>query len=306
MTIRFGVSPIAWANDDMPELGGDTTVETILADAQAIGFEGVELGGKFPRDPAALKAMLSAHRLDLIGGWWSTNLLIHSAKEEIAALQFHLALLKAMGSTVFIAAECSNAIHGDRGRAVNETPRLSPADWPRFGVQLNVLAKYVESQGLKFAYHFHLGTVVERQEDLDQFVAHTLDHVGFVVDTGHAALGGVDAAALIRRHPERVVHVHTKDVRRGVFAQVQAEGKSFLDGVLAGMFTAPGDGDLDFAAVMRALAEIGYAGWIVIEAEQDPKLADPRVYSRLGLETLKVAATAAGLIPSAETAEPRP
>ena len=306
MTIRFGVSPIAWTNDDMPELGGDTTVETILADAQAIGFEGVELGGKFPRDPAALKAMLSAHRLDLIGGWWSTHLLTRSPADEIAAARAHLGLLKALGSPVFVAAECSNAIHGDRTRPLSDTPRLAAADWPRFGERLNALASYVEGQGLKFAYHFHLGTVVERPEDLDQFVAHTASNVGFVVDTGHAALGGVDAAALIRRHPGRVVHVHTKDVRRGVFARVQADGKSFLDGVLAGMFTAPGDGDLDFTAVMRALADIGYAGWIVIEAEQDPRLADPRVYSRLGLETLKVAATAAGLIPSAETAEPRP
>ena len=306
MTLRFGVSPIAWTNDDMPELGGDTTVETILADAQAIGFEGVELGGKFPRDPAALKAMLSAHRLDLIGGWWSTSLLTRSAEDEIAAAQAHLGLLKALGSPVFVAAECSNAIHGDRTRPLSQTPRLPEADWPRFGDRLNALATYVENQGLKFAYHFHLGTVVERPEDLDRFVAHTASNVGFVVDTGHAALGGIDAAALIRRHPGRVAHVHTKDVRRAVFARVQADGKSFLDGVLAGMFTAPGDGNLDFETVMRALADIGYAGWIVIEAEQDPKLADPRVYSRLGLETLKRAATAVGLIPAAEPAEPRP
>jgi inosose dehydratase len=306
MTIRFGVSPIAWINDDMPELGGDTDVETILIDAEAIGFAGVELGGKFPREPAALKAMLSAHRLDLIGGWWSTSLLTRSAEDEIAAAQAHIGLLKALGSPVFIAAECSNAIHGDRTRPLSETPRLPEAEWPRFGERLNALAAYVEGQGLKFAYHFHLGTVVERPEDLDRFVAHTAPNVGFVVDTGHAALGGIDAAALIRRHPGRVAHVHAKDVRRPVFARVQADGKSFLDGVMAGMFTAPGDGDLDFTSVMQALAEIGYAGWIVIEAEQDPKLADPRVYSRLGLKTLKVAATAAGLIPASPAAEPRP
>ncbi|HZC17614.1 MAG TPA: TIM barrel protein, partial [Caulobacteraceae bacterium] len=139
--------------------------------------------------------------------------------------------------------------------------------------------------------------------DLDQFIAHTAPNVGFVVDTGHAALGGVDAADLIRRHPGRVAHIHTKDVRRPVFERVQAGGLSFLDGVLAGMFTAPGDGDLDFAPVMRALAETGYGGWIVIEAEQDPRLADPSVYSRLGLETLKSTATAAGLIPASAAAE---
>jgi inosose dehydratase len=306
MTIRFGVSPIAWTNDDMPELGGDTSVETILADAHAIGFAGVELGGKFPRDAAALKPMLARFRLDLIGGWWSTHLLARSAEDEIAAAKGHLALLKAMGSPVFIAAECSNAIHGDRTRSLGETPRLAPADWPRFGERLNALAAHVERQGLKFAYHFHLGTVVERPEDLERFVAHTAAGVGFVVDTGHAALGGIDSAELIRRHPGRVAHIHTKDVRRAVFQRVRDGGQSFLDGVLAGMFTAPGDGDLDFAPVMRALADIGYSGWIVIEAEQDPKLADPRVYSRLGLETLKSAATAAGLMPASAPAEQRP
>ena len=271
-------------------------METILADAEAIGFDGVELGGKFPRDPAVLAPLLARHSLDLIGGWWSTQLLARSAADEIAALRPHLTLLNAMGSPVFIAAECSNAIHGDRARPLDETPRLDAADWPRFGERLNALADHVGAHGLKFAYHFHLGTVVERPEDLDAFVAHTAPNVGFVVDTGHAALGGVDAAALIRAHPGRVVHVHTKDVRGPVFEAVRAGRRSFLDGVLAGMFTAPGDGDLDFGPVMAALAGIGYAGWIVIEAEQDPKLADPVTYSRLGLATLKAAAAKAGLI----------
>jgi inosose dehydratase len=298
MTIRFGVSPIAWANDDMPELGADTSVETILTDAAKIGFAGVELGGRFPRDPAVLGPLLARHSLALIGGWYSLNLLARDAQAEIAALQPHLRLLRAMGSPVFIAAETSNAIHSDRGRPLAETPRLAPADWPRFGERLTAVAAHVEREGLKFAYHFHLGTVVERQADLDAFIAATPEGVGFVVDTGHAALGGVDAVQLIRRHPERVVHLHAKDVRRQVFERVMAERCGFLDGVLAGMFTAPGDGDLDFAPVMRALADIGYDGWIVIEAEQDPKLADPRVYSQLGLKTLRAAAAAAGLVSS--------
>jgi inosose dehydratase len=211
-----------------------------------------------------------------------------------------------MGAPVFIAAETSNAIHGDRATPLAETPRLAAADWPRFGERLDALAAYVEAEGLRFAYHFHLGTVVERQEDVDAFIRHTPERVGFVVDTGHAALGGVDAGQLIRRHPARIAHVHTKDIRRPVFERVRPERLSFLDGVLAGMFTAPGDGDLDFAPVMRALAEIGYDGWIVIEAEQDPKLADPRVYSRLGLATLKAAAAYAGLIPTLAPAEIRP
>jgi inosose dehydratase len=287
VSIRFGVSPIAWINDDLPELGGDTPVETVLRDAHALGFEGIELGGKFPRDPVRLGAELGAHELALVGGWWSAALLVRSVDAEIEALQSHLQLLEALGSGVFIIAECSNTVHGDRRRPLSSAPRLPERQWPAFGERLSALARYLEDRGLRLAYHFHLGTVVERQEDLERFIAHTDSRVGFVVDTGHAALGGIDAERLIRSHPDRVAHVHTKDVRRQVFAEVRERNGSFLDGVLAGMFTAPGDGDLDFRGVARALTGIGYSGWVVVEAEQDPALADPRAYSRIGLDTVR-------------------
>lgn len=296
MTIRFGVSPIAWINDDMPELGGDTPLESVLADCQAIGFTGVELGGVFPRDPAVLKPLLDRYGLSLVGGWYSGNLLAHSADDEIAALQPHLALLKAMGCSVFIHAETSNAIHGDRSKTLSATPRLDAEGWKEFGARLTKVADYIASQGLKFAYHHHLGTVVERPEDLEAFLAHTGPSVGLTVDTGHAALGGLDPVQVIRAHPERVAHVHCKDIRREVFGKVIGDdGGSFLDGVLAGMFTVPGDGYLDYAAVMQALAEIRYSGWIIVEAEQDPAIANPRQYGEIGLATLKREASAAGL-----------
>jgi len=295
MSIRFGVSPIAWANDDMPELGGDTPLESILGDIQELGFEGVELGGKFPRDAATLKPLLARYRLDLIGGWYSGSLLERSAQDEITALQPHLALLKAMGSTVFVFAETSNAIHGRRDRSLRDTPRLDAAEWPRFGQRMTEVADHIQDQGLRFAYHHHLGTVVERPEDLRAFLAYTGPAVGLTLDTGHATLGGIDPVQVIREHPGRIAHVHCKDVRRSVFDAVRDAGSSFLDGVLAGMFTVPGDGDLDYAAIMAALAAMHYQGWIVIEAEQDPALADPRTYARLGLTTLQDLAAEAGL-----------
>jgi inosose dehydratase len=287
MSVRFGVSPIAWINDDLPELGGETPVETVLRDAHALGFEGIELGGKFSRDPVQLGKQLNAHELALIGGWWSAALLARTVDEEIEALQSHLRLLEALGSSVFIIAECSNSIHGDRRRPLAATPRLPEEQWPAFGNRLNALARYLEDQGLRLAYHFHLGTVVDGEDDIEQLIAHTDREVGLVVDTGHAALGGIDAEQLIRTHPDRVAHVHTKDVRRQVFENTLRRGGSFLDGVLAGMFTSPGDGDLDLRGVAQALIDIGYSGWIVVEAEQDPARADPRVYGRIGLDTVR-------------------
>ena len=295
MTIRFGVSPIAWINDDMPELGGDTPVEQVLADARDIGFAGVELGGKFPRDPVALRSLLGRYCLALIGGWYSANLLTRSAEEEIAALADHLALLQALGCEVFVIAETSNAINSTREKPLNQSPRLELDAWKRFGERLTKVADFVGRSGLRLAYHHHLGTIVEDASELDQFLSVTGDAVGLTLDTGHAALGGVDPLAVLRTAPGRVAHVHCKDIRRAVFDANVTAGRSFLDGVLAGMFTVPGDGDLRFTGLMQSLAGIGYSGWVVVEAEQDPAVADPSRNAELGLATLRRDATAAGL-----------
>src|SRR5690606_19447838 len=253
------------------------------------------LGGEFPRDAAVLKPLLDGYGLDLIGGWYSGSLLAQDADAEIAALQPHLQLLKAMGSTVFVFAETSNAVHGDRSVPLTGTPLLADGDWARFGERMTQVADYIQAQGLRFAYHHHLGTVVERASDMDAFIRHTGPSVGFTLDTGHAVLGGVDYLRVIGEHPARIAHVHCKDFREQAHRELRDAGASFLDGVLGGMFTVPGDGGIDYGEVMRALVNIDYSGWIVIEAEQDPAVAAPRPYAELGLRTLQREAAAAGL-----------
>jgi inosose dehydratase len=295
VSVRFGASPIAWINDDLPSLGANTPLESVLTEARDLGFSGIELGGSFPRDPSVLEALLSKYKLALVGGWYSANLLTGSAEAEIQALQTHLALLKALKCTVFIIAETSNAIHCNQGRPLSATPKLADSDWDTFGRKMTDVAEHVQQAGMRMAYHHHLGTVVESQQDLDRFLASTGPSVGLTVDTGHAALAGVDTLALIRNYPQRVAHVHCKDIRSKVFKEVQSTGRSFLSGVLSGMFTVPGDGDLEFAGVMQALAKVGYSGWIVVEAEQDPALANPKLYAALGLKTLRREASAANL-----------
>ncbi|WP_340316109.1 myo-inosose-2 dehydratase [Rhizorhabdus argentea] len=296
MTIRWGASPIAWANDDLPELGGDTTLDALLTDVKEIGFDGVELGNKFPRDPATLKPIMAGYGLDIVGGWYSSNLLVRDADAEIEAMADHLALLEAMGSSVFILAETSNAVHGDRSSRLDTHPHLVDDDWVRFGKRLDAVAAYVNKRGLRFAYHHHLGTVVETGAELRRFFEVTEDHVGLVLDTGHALYGGIDPLTVVHERLERVNHIHCKDVRAARHKGFLADGTSFLDGVVGGMFTTPGDGDYDYAPFMQALARADYTGWIVIEAEQDPAVANPRSYQQLGLDTLKRLGRDAGLV----------
>ncbi|ABI76592.1 2-keto-myo-inositol dehydratase [Hyphomonas neptunium ATCC 15444] len=285
--MRFGASPIAWSNDDMPELGADTSLDTCLTDIRETGYSGAELGRKFPRNSQALLPILKQHQLSLVGGWYSGHLLTRSAAEEIEALQDHMALLKACGSEVFIFAECSNAIHGSMDLGLSQKPYLSPPQWREFGTRLTEVADYIAAQGFRFAYHHHTGTVVETSTDLECFLAETGPSVGLTLDTGHAFVGGIDCPDLIRKHPGRIAHVHCKDVRLGIFENIRQNDASFLTGVLAGMFTVPGDGDIDYTPIFGALADIRYDNWIIIEAEQDPAKADPRTYASMGLAHVK-------------------
>lgn len=287
MTIRWGVSPIGWANDDLSSLGAGTTLETILSDARAIGFAGIELGHLFPRDAAILAPIMAAHGLATIGGWYGTRLLDHDAATEIAAMTPHLDLLSGVGAEIVIVAETSNAVHVDPSHALAAPPRLADADWAEFGTRLDQVAAHVATRGMRLAYHHHLGTVVQTAADLDRLIAATGPGVGLTIDTGHARYGGIDPVAVVRAAPDRIVHVHAKDVRIDRHATILEAGGSFLDGVTSGMFTTPGDGDYDFAPLIAALQSIDYAGWIVIEAEQDPALADPRAYAAAGLVTMR-------------------
>lgn len=295
MSIRLGVSPIAWSNDDLPELGGDTPLTTCLGDASALGFSGIELGHKFPLSEAPLREVLDHYNLDLIGGWFSGHLLSHGVAKEIDRLQQHMKLLKAFGCRVFIYAECSNTIHSNPAIGVQNKPVLSGHEWRRFGERLSDLARYLKDQGLSLAYHHHAGTVVETDVELERFTDVTDDAVGLVLDTGHAFLGGIDPRSTILARPERIVHVHCKDVRASVLNEVRNKNKSFLEGVVQGMFTVPGDGAIRLEPIMSALRQIRYQGWIVIEAEQDPAAAPPREYAERGLASVRAAARVAAL-----------
>jgi inosose dehydratase len=294
MTVRIGANPIAWSNDDLRELGGHIPLETCLTEAQAAGFAGMELGHKFPREAAALRTVLSAHDLMLISGWYSSNLLTRTAAEELAALDVHLSLLTALDAKVLVFAETSGAIHGDRDTPLSQRPRLRREDWSEFGQRLTEVADAVREHGLDLVYHHHMGTVVESAEEIEILMEISGPSVKLLLDTGHATYAGADPVALARKFADRIGHVHCKDVRGDVLLRARAEDWSFLDAVVAGVFTVPGDGDIDFPAVLAQLPS--YTGWLVVEAEQDPEKAPPAAYAQLGYRNLHGYARDAGLL----------
>ncbi len=295
--ILYGTNPIAWSNDDDQTLGADISLEQCLGDAGKIGFDGIEKGHKMPTEPAALKARLDPHGLQLVSGWHSLELLARSVDDEKQAIQPHLDLLKAMGCKICIVCETSNAIHGRDDLAVNDKPNLNNGDWDKFGADVEAIAQYCADQGITLAYHHHMGTVVETPAEIDRFVAVTGPATRLLFDTGHCYFGGGDPAEVGARHMNRVSHLHAKNVRPDVMQQVRDEGLSFLEGVRRGVFTVPGDseGVIDFIPVLKSAAEHDYEGWLVIEAEQDPSVRNPFEYQSLGLQSLKRFARQVGL-----------
>jgi myo-inosose-2 dehydratase len=298
MPIRIGANPIGWSNDDLQDIGGETPLETCLAEAREVGFVGMELGHKFPREPQALKAALAPFGMACISGWYSAELLKRDVDEEMRHLRPHLDLLKAMGSNVLVFAETSNAIHGDRSKPLSQRPVMKAGDWAQFGRRLTEVAERTLAEGVRLVYHHHIGTIVESAADIDAFIAATGEAAHLLLDTGHATWGGADPAALARKYRARISHVHAKDVRRAVMEQARREDWSFLDAVLGhgselGVYTVPGDGMVDYPAVFRELK--GYSGWVVVEAEQDPQKAHPLTYAKKGMAHLRQSLKEAGL-----------
>lgn len=295
VSVRLGINPIGWTNDDMPELGGDTPLEVCLREAREAGYAGIELGHKFPRQSGELRPLLARHGLSLVSGWYGGRLRTRSASEEIEAMRAHVDLLADMGCRVLIFAEETGSVHARRDVPRSRRPTLGAQEWPLFGGRLTEVAEHLRRRGLRLAYHHHVGTVIETEEEVDRLMEATGEAVGLLLDTGHLAYAGGSPSRVARRHASRLAHVHCKDVRPSVLADVRQRDASFLDAVLAGVFTVPGDGVVDYDALLAILRSGHYSGWLVVEAEQDPSTADPATYARLGFRHLSRAAADAGL-----------
>ena len=284
--VRIGINPISWTNDDLPWLGGETPLEVALAEGKAIGYQGFELGNKFPREPKALRDVLARHGLALVSGWYSGQLARRSVDEEIEAVGPHLDLLASNGADVMVYGEVADTIQGASVPLYKRPRFFRDAQWREYGEKLTAFARHTLKHGVRLAYHHHMGAYVETPDDVDRLMAVVGDGVGLLFDSGHMTFAGGDAVAMLDKHAARVCHVHCKDVRPDVIALARNRDWSFLDAVINGAFTVPGDGAVDFASLIAILNRHGYRGWLVVEAEQDPVVAPSYRYAEMGFRHL--------------------
>lgn len=286
--VKIGINPISWSNDDLPSLGGETPLSTALSEGRAIGYQGFELGNKFPRDPAALRTLMAEYGLDVVSGWYSGHLATRTVEEEIAAVESHLRLLAENGCKVMVYGEVADSIQGERSIPLYKRPRFRNDEaFKRYGERLTAFGRHLLKHGVQLAYHHHMGAYVEAPADIDRVMAYTGEEVGLLFDSGHAYFGGGDPLDVLKKHIARVCHVHCKDVRPTIIRHARNRQWSFLDSVLNGVFTVPGDGAIDFAAIIDTLRTHGYQGWLVVEAEQDPAVAPSYAYASKGYRTLR-------------------
>jgi len=290
LDVRIGINPISWSNDDLPSLGGDTPLDVALAEGRKIGYEGFELGNKFPRVPAVLQEKLREHDLACVSGWYSGRLARRPVAEEIVAVGPHLELLASNGASVMVYGEVADAIQGAPVPLYKRPQFRDDGQWRAYGEKLDEFGAHLATRGVRLAYHHHMGAYVQSPQDVDKLMQATGKDVGLLFDTGHITFAGGDALSVLAEHVKRVCHVHCKDVRPSVMSLAQNRQWSFLESVINGVFTVPGDGAVDFDGVLKVLAQNDYKGWLVVEAEQDPAVAPSYAYAEKGFRTLRTLA----------------
>lgn len=280
--VKLGIAPIAWTNDDLPELGGENTFEQCVSEMALAGFTGSEVGNKYPKDPVVLKPALALRGIEICNAWFSTFLISRPYEETEKAFEEHVAFLAAMGAKVVGVSEQSYSTQGIQAQPVFEGKyEMNDEEWSLLCQGLNRLGKLsLEKYGVALTFHHHMGTVVQTAAETDRLMAGTdARYVSLLFDSGHFAYCGEDPVAQVRKHAGRIRHVHLKDIRPDVVERVKKEKLSFLEGVRQGAFTIPGDGCVDFDSIFKVLSESGYEGYMVVEAEQDPAKANPLEYA---------------------------
>ena len=280
--VKLGIAPIAWTNDDMPDLGKENTFEQFVSEMALAGFTGSEVGNKYPKDPEVLKKALELRGVEICNQWFSSFLITKPFEKVEKEFRAQLAFLKAMGAKVIGASEQSYSVQGQLDTPIfGHKYEMNDQEWDTFCTGMNKLGKIAkEEYGIALTFHHHMGTVVQSLAEVDRMMENTdPEYVSLLFDTGHFTYCGEDPLEVVKKYVHRIKHVHLKDIRPEVVEQVKKENMSFLAGVRAGAFTIPGDGCINYDPIFKVLEEAGYEGYMVVEAEQDPAKANPLEYA---------------------------
>ena len=291
---KLGMSPIAWWNDDLPELSDDVSLEECLRQSRSAGFTGMEKGRRFPETAAEMLPVLKKADVTLCGGWYSGTLTIEDLATNQDRIMPMIELFKAVKAPCIVYGEVGRSIQGDRSKPLATKSKLSGDEMKSYARRMTEFGEWCAGQGMPLTYHHHMAAVVETEQELDSFMHHSGAGIPLLFDAGHMAFAGGDVLRVIDNYHSRITHVHTKDVRMDVIKGLDRSKESFLDAVYKGAFTVPGDGSLDFEAIVKKLAAYGYQGWFVVEAEQDPKKAPPLKMAQIGARELHRVLGAAG------------
>ena len=288
----MGIAPIGWTNDDLPELGGEIPFEQCVSEMALAGFVGCEVGNKYPRDTTILKKALDLRGLQICNQWFSYELTTKSLEENRKDFEQLLDFLEAMGAKVIGGGEVGNSCQGQLDVPVFEGKGMlhTDADWRLFCFKLNELGKIAADRGFKLAFHHHMGTCIQSLAETLRMLEETDPrYVHLNYDCGHFYFAGEDPVEALQKTINRVAHVHLKDIRPVILDSVKKEGLSFLEAVRSGVFTVPGDpeGCIDFPPIFELLEKSQYEGWLVVEAEQDPALANPLTYAKMARQFIR-------------------
>ena len=289
---KLGISPVAWWNDDLESLSDDVSLDECLRQAAEAGLTGMETGQRFPMDMDALAPLLHKHNIAVCGGWFSGELLVGEVEREQERIAAQLAFFKDADAPCIVYGETALSIQGKREKPLCDKVKLTEAQIEEYGRKVSDFADWCAKEGMVLAYHHHMAAAIETEAELDLLMKHS--SVPLTFDAGHMAFAGGDNFRVIENHHARIHHVHVKDIRADVVDGLDRSRESFLDAVIKGAFTVPGDGALDFEAITKALAAKGYQGWFVIEAEQDPIANPPLEMAKKGRAELCRVMEAAG------------
>lgn len=278
--VKLGIAPIGWTNDDLPDLGKENTFQQCVSEMALAGFTGCEVGNKYPKDPEVLHKYLDIRNMQICNAWFSSFLTTKPYEEVEAEFVQHCEFLKAMGAKVVGISEQGHSIQGTSKSIFEDKYVMNDEEWKNFTEGLNKLGAKAKEIGITLTYHHHLGTVVQTPEEIDRMMENTDPELfNLLFDSGHLAYMGYDYMAVLKKYVKRIKHVHLKDIRPDVIAKVKENHLSFLEGVRMGTFTVPGDGAIDFKPIFDVLAENDYEGYVLVEAEQDPAIANPFEYA---------------------------